>query len=208
VRAHDVTLPLAPASAGWPGDPPFRLRRFLSLERGDECNASEVAMSAHAGTHVDAPLHFLPGGAAVESLPLDSLVGECLVVEADPPDRLLAPRHLPAEPFQRILFKTSNSARWRAESRPPEADFVALGEPLARRLASLGVRLVGVDGLSVDRAGTQGHPVHRLLLEAGVVIVESLDLAGVGPGRYQLVCLPLKLVGSDGSPARVLLLEG
>jgi len=172
----DVTKPLHQGIEVWPGDPEFELRRVLSMAAGDVANVSVLSCSVHTGTHVDAPVHFIDGAAAVESLPLDALIGPCVVVDDQPVDA------------ERVLFRGGIAPNHAAE--------------LVRR----GTRLVGVAGQSVEGPEPPAeHPVHRTLLAAGVVIVEGLDLSEVEPGDYELICLPLKLVGSDGSPARALL---
>lgn len=172
----DVTKPLHVGIEVWPGDPPFELRRFLALEAGDICNATQLSCSVHTGTHFDAPVHFIQGAPAVESLPLDALVGPCVVADSGVVEA------------ERVLYRGLISPEVAAE--------------LVRR----GTRLVGVAAQSVDGPEPPAeHPVHMILLGAGVVVLEGLLLDAVEPGDYELVCLPLKLVGSDGSPARALL---
>ena len=203
---HDVSLTLSGRLPTWPGDPPFERRLASSIAGGDPANVSRLDFGAHTGTHVDAPVHFLPGGRGVEALPLEALVGPCLVVEADPPGRDLRPQDLPPGEATRILFKTRNSRRWAASDERFDTEFVAVGPDLARALIERGAVLVGVDYLSVEsyHAAPQ-HPVHHALLEAGVVVVEGLDLSRVSAGEYELICLPAKIEGSDGAPARVIL---
>jgi arylformamidase len=184
----------------------------LVLERGDPANVSHLALGSHTGTHLDAPRHFIPGGATVDHLPLDTLVGPARVVEcpAGPirPDSL-APalgRDGPAGRREaRVLVKTGNSRLW-THGRFAR-DYQALTLEAARELVRAGVLLVGVDYLSVEAFGGDGgaFPVHRCLLAAGVVILEGLDLSAVGPGRYELLCLPLRLKAGDGAPARAVL---
>jgi arylformamidase len=194
----DISVPIRPGMVTYPGDPVVRLEREQTIAGGDVANISRLDLSVHTGTHVDAPLHFIDGAPAVEDLSLDVLIGPAVVVDAthvqgDLDETL----ELPAA-ADRILFKTRNSELW---SRDEFADdFVRVGIGLARRLAAERVRLVGVDYLSVG-----DEAVHELLLGLGVVVVEGLDLRGVEPGAYQLACLPLKLIGSDGAPARAVL---
>jgi arylformamidase len=196
VRIHDVTVTTSPDMPVYPGDPEVHLTRALSIAAGDQANVSRLDFGVHTGTHVDAPLHFVEGGASVETLPLDVLVGPAVVVDsAELPDAVALPAGA-----ERVLFKTRNSELWERDEFVE--DFVTVGLPLARRLAEGGVRLVGIDYLSV------GDPaVHELLLGLGVVVVEGLDLRAVAAGDYELVCLPLKLLGADGAPARTILLE-
>jgi arylformamidase len=202
----DVSVPMRPAMPVWPGDPPFEREAVSSIERGDPANVSRVRLGTHTGTHVDAPAHFLRGGAPVDSLALDALVGLAMVIESKA-DRLLTPADLGDIRAERVLFKTSNSARHRMVAPRFVQPFVSIGLELARELVRRGTRLVGVDGLSVEAFDAEpGFPVHRTLLEGGVVIVESLDLTEAAPGPYRLCCLPLRLEGADGAPARAVLL--
>lgn len=203
----DVSVPVSPQLPVWPGDPPIELSQLSSIEQGDEANVTRLAAAVHIGTHVDAPRHFIDGGAGIDELPLEVLVGEAVVVvlpavEVINREALVSAR-IEGQP-DRILFKTSNSDYWAAGEREFQRDFVAIDESGADWLVDHGVRLVGVDYLSVAPWG-QAVETHRRLLGAQVVIVEGLDLTGVKAGSYQLYCLPLKLVGSDGAPARVLL---
>src|SRR5438105_1700078 len=161
---HDVSLPLTDRLPTWPGDPPFRREAALALSRGDPANVSRLDFGAHTGTHVDAPLHFIEGGRTVDDLPLDVLIGPCRVVYAEPAGQELRPDDI-GDRSQRLLIKTPNSRLW-ATRAPFDESFIALGEDLARALVRDGVKLLGVDYLSVGRfdAGFE-HPVHRILLE-------------------------------------------
>jgi arylformamidase len=197
----DISVPIRPGMVTYPGDPDVRLERVMSIEDGDVANVSRLDFGAHTGTHVDAPVHFVAGGAGAEALPLDVLVGPAQVVDATALDRLdaesLSSLQLAGE---RIVLKTRNSELWARDTFAEE--FLSFTGDGAAYLVERGVRLVGIDYLSVG-----GEEAHVALLEAGVVAVEGLDLRGVEPGEYQLVCAPLKLVGSDGAPARVLLVR-
>ena len=202
----DISLSLRPGLPTWPGDPRFGLRRLQSIADGSAANVSEIQCSVHTGTHVDAPLHFLDGGPGVERLPLDVLLGPCAIVGAEAVHGDLRPVDLPPSvDAARVLFKTRNSRLWADTEGGFTREYVAVGEALAEELVRRGTRLVGVDYLSVERFDTHDHPVHRTLLAAGIVVVEGLDLSAAAPGAYELCCLPLKLVGSDGSPARALI---
>jgi arylformamidase len=189
----DISVPVRPGMVTYPGDPEVRLERVSSIADGAIANISRLDFGVHTGTHVDAPVHFADGAAGAEALPLDVLVGPCVVVEG------LEPEAVPAG-AERVLFKTPNSRLWEQEEFSD--DFVKLDGAAARALVASGVRLVGIDYLSIG-----DEEAHHVLLEAGVVAVEGLDLRGVEPGEYRLVCAPLKLVGADGAPARVLLLR-
>jgi arylformamidase len=205
MRIYDVTRPVSPSLPVWPGDPPVVLERVASMERGDRLNLSHMACSVHIGTHVDAPLHFVAGAADVSSLPLDVLIGPVRLVELPDADAITAESlsHVDLEGVKRLLLKTRNG-----QLRQDEFDtgFVALTLDAAQWVIEHGVQLVGVDYLSVEPFEGDGS-VHRALLGAGVIVVEGLDLRAVPPGDYTLTCLPLKLVGSDGAPARAALIS-
>ncbi len=205
---YDISLPISESLVTWPGDPPVRLTHISHLERGDRATVTRLDMGAHTGTHVDAPCHFVLGGAGVDTLDLSVLVGPALVVEALEAETLtaevLAGLPIPAG-SERVLFHTRNSGLW-ARGEGFAKDFVGVSEDGARWLIERGVRLVGVDYLSVAPYGAS-VPTHQALLRAGVIVVEGLNLDGIAPGVYQLVCLPLKIVGCDGAPARAILME-
>ena len=198
----DITVPIREGMVTYPGDPTVHLERVKSLEAGATANLSRLDFGVHTGTHVDAPLHFIAGGAAAESLALEVCIGPAEVVDATDASGDVGVEHVDrmSDGAERVLFKTRNSELWDRDEF--QREFARISEEAARALVDRGVRLVGVDYLSV------GDPVtHRTLLAAGVVAVEGLDLRGVEPGRYRLLCLPLKLVGSDGAPARAVLMS-
>lgn len=202
----DVSLPLGPKTPVYPGDPAIVLETLMSLE-DDPCHVSRVGLGSHSGTHVDAPAHFVRGGATLAEVPLARWSGAAWVIEVAP-EGAIEPEHLleawpPHGQVDRVLLKTPNSARWDT----PEAGKVwqALSPEAAEWLVGLGVRLVGIDALSIEQADTACYPVHHTLLGAGCLIVEGLDLRGILPGPYELLCLPLKLEAPDGAPARVAL---
>jgi arylformamidase len=209
VTIYDISVPISESLVVWPGDPPVRITQPNHLDRGDVATVTRLEMSAHFGTHVDAPVHFVRGGAGVEALDLGALVGLALVAEARDVDALtadvLAELAIPLG-AERVLFRTRNSDLWARGERAFCEDFVAITEDGARWLIERGIRLVGVDYLSVGPFDSP-VPTHRMLLEAGIVVVEGLNLSSVRPGMYQLVCLPLKIVGGDGAPARTILMD-
>jgi len=208
MRVFDVSVPISSRLPTWPGDPSVSLERVSSISKGDPANVSRLTAGVHTGTHVDAPVHFVDGARGIDSIPVETLVGPCLVVEADPPGLDLRPEDLPRTDHTRVLFKTRNSRRWAAGDSTFDTEFVAVGVDLARRLVEERKLLVGVDYLSVESYHAPfEHPVHHALLEAGLVVVEGLNLSEVEPGEYDLYCLPLKLVGSDGAPARTVLVR-
>ncbi len=202
----DISVPLHTGMVHWPGDAPFERRPTLALANGDACNLSEIRGSAHTGTHMDAPVHFLEAGLAMDAMPIEATVGPARVIEIHDPRLIriaeLAP-HNPA-PGERLLFKTSNSPRcWKTDKF--QDDYVSIPPDTASYLADIGVRTVGVDYLSVGHGEEEGAETHRILLKAGIWIIEGLNLDNVAPGDYELVCLPLKIAGGDGSPARAVL---
>ncbi|MCU0485438.1 MAG: cyclase family protein [Anaerolineales bacterium] len=184
------------------------LEQTASMASGDHKNTSRLEMSCHMGTHVDAPHHFLDNGKTIESLPLSTLSGRAYVLHLPDVDLitadLLERSEIPPR-TRRILFKTRNSDFWAKGERAFQTGFVALSEDAARYLVNRGVKLVGVDYLSVAPY-QQSRLIHEILLGAGVVIVEGLDLSSVTQGRYTLYCLPLKIVGADGAPTRAILI--
>jgi arylformamidase len=205
-RIFDVTVPLSPDVPTFPGDPVFERRPVQRLEDGDACNLSRLSLGAHAGTHVDAPYHFLADGVTVDQLPLDVLMGAARVVAIPAERDCVDAKDLPPETLAgatRILLKTRNSGLLRR--REFHEDFVYLTAAAAHTLVAAGVRLVGVDYLSVEKFGSADFPVHHALLAAGVVVVEGLDLTDVGAGDYDLACLPLRIAGGDGAPVRAVL---
>jgi len=203
----DVSVPLRNGMSGWPGDKPFERTLTHTIAGGASNNLSQFASSAHVGTHMDAPLHFLADAPSVDSMPIDAVVGPARVVGIADADSI-CPEHL--EPLalqrgERVLFRTRNSDR-RLLEHEFARDFVAISPEGARYLAERGVRTVGVDYLSVGAFREEsGRETHRVLLGAGVWIVEGLNLADVEPGNYEMICLPLRLAGSDGAPARAVL---
>jgi arylformamidase len=202
----DVTVPLKTGMVTWPGDPPARIAHALDLEKGDPCTVSLIDMGAHTGTHMDAPAHFVRGGSGIDTLPLDTAIGSARVIAIQDPESI-KPEELLRQRIrrnERILFKTGNSGRcWDRDSFVE--DFVYISSAAAKYLVEREVRLVGIDYLSVGGFITDGQETHQALLGAGIWIVEGLNLTGVNPGTYELVCLPLRIVGADGAPARVVL---
>jgi arylformamidase len=201
----DISVSIYAGMVLWPGDPAVEISQPMHLDRGDVCTVSRLALGMHTGTHVDAPSHFLKGAKGVDALSLDAMVGPARVVEvldtAAIGETDLNGRGI--ERGDRILLKTANSARcWNTDEFVP--DFAHLTLDGANYLAGLRVRTIGIDYLSIGH-GDDGPAVHRALLGADVLIVEGLNLSGVEPGAYDLVCLPLKIRGGDGAPARALL---
>ncbi|MBN2387911.1 MAG: cyclase family protein [Anaerolineales bacterium] len=207
MKIYDISLTMSPGMPVWPGDPPVALTRVASMDEGAHANLTHLACSAHTGTHVDAPHHFLNDRRTVEGLPLEVLTGPACLVRIPDQVTLITAAVLEAAAIpagtERLLLKTANSALW-GQGAEFFTAFVGVSEDGAAWLVRSGIRLIGVDYLSVAPY-KQGVPTHRALLAGGVVIVEGLDLRAVEPGEYALYCLPLKLAGSDGAPARAIL---
>ena len=209
MQIYDITLSISPDLPVWPGDPRVVLERIGKIEDGDSSNVTRLEMSAHTGTHVDAPYHFLGGNApTVDELPLKVLTGRAYVVRIpDEVERItqavLEAVEIPAR-TRRLLIKTRNSELWKQQEKKFLKEYVALEGEAAQYLVDRGVKLVGVDYLSVAPYDAT-HTTHQILLQAGIVVVEGLNLSAVTQGRYMLYCLPLKLARADGAPARAIL---
>ena len=202
----DVSVTVRHGMPHWPDNPPIVLERAMDINRGDVCNVSHLAMGVHTGTHMDGPIHFVHDGLGLDEMPLTATMGEARVIEIADPHEItleeLAPHDL--RPGERVLFRTLNSTRcWQADTFVE--DFVYISEGAAEHLAEIGVLTVGVDYLSVGGWFADGPKIHRALLGAGIWLIEGLDLSKVRAGRYEMICLPVKLHESDGAPARALL---
>lgn len=209
MRIYDISLPIYPGMPLWPGDPGVVMERVEKMEDGAEANVTRLSLGAHTGTHVDAPYHFLGGSTpTVDQLSVKMLTGRAYVLHLPDVDlitaRVLEQAEIPPR-TRRLLFKTRNSNLWEANPLGFQADFVAISPDGAQHLVERGVKLVGVDYLSVAPF-TESGPTHTILLKAGVVVVEGLDLSRVSQGRYTLHCLPLKLLDCEGAPARAILI--
>jgi arylformamidase len=207
---YDISLSISPNLPTWPGDPGLKLEQYASMDKGTHYNATQISSSVHLGTHVDAPRHFLNEGSTVEQLPLEVLTGPCYVTQLpDGIDAITAEvldRTEITSEMKRVLFGTSNSHYWAKGESKFQTDFVAITEDGAEWLVEHGVQLVGIDYLSIAPYD-ESIPTHTVLLKAGVVVVEGLNLANIMRGFYDLYCLPLKIVGSDGAPARAILIQ-
>ncbi|MEE8304688.1 MAG: cyclase family protein [Candidatus Tectomicrobia bacterium] len=204
MQYYDITLNLSAETVRWVGSSPFELIERRRTARGDQNNSSALSMSVHAGTHIDAPFHFVPDGATIDALPLERFMGPALVYEVDTAHVITA-AHVNAIPLHdetRVLFKTRNSRLLQQSAFEPE--FVAFSVEAAQALVARGVKLVGLDYLSVAHHDEQ-VPVHRAFLDHGMVLLEGVDLSQVAPGRYELICFPLRLRGVDGAPCRAVL---
>lgn len=201
----DITRPLTPGMAVYPGDPPVELMPIIHADV-DGVAVSALHLGTHTGTHVDPPAHLLPGGTTVDQLSLATLVGAAQVVRLPGEDAAVQPGELatsvPAG-CTRLLLRTRQAGAGRPAGI--DSDGRGLSPAAAEWIVAAGIQLVGIDSLSIDDADAPQLPAHRILLTAGVVIVECLDLAAVEPGEYTLICLPLRLAGADGAPARAVL---
>ncbi len=206
---YDISLPISESLVTWPTHPSIRINQPRHLEKGDHATVSEIRMSAHTGTHIDAPNHFMPKGSGIDALDLNLLVGMALVVDASRAEQISASEltgmQIP-DNTERVLFRTRNSERWHRNLEDFFEDYVGITQSGTDWLIKHGVRLVGIDSLSVATMD-QSVPIHKALLGAGITIVEGLYLKGISPGMYNLVCLPIKLMGLDGAPARAILIE-
>jgi arylformamidase len=190
----------------WPGDPPFHIERATDKDKGDVATVSRMSLGVHTGTHMDAPLHFIRNARSIDTMPLDATVGPARVIPIHDAKSIKREELLghSIAPGERLLFKTRNSTNsWKSDQF--DENFVFISKDAAQYLAEIGVRTVGVDYLSVGGFREDGPETHEALLGAGIWIIEGLRLTDVEPGQYELVCLPLKLIGSEGSPARAIL---
>jgi arylformamidase len=204
---YDVSVPITNQIPVWPTDPPVKLRTQTHPARDKSHNVrvTGIEMGAHTGTHIDAPWHMMENGRTLKDIPLDTLIGPAQVVQITG-TASISRAHVEGFNWtntERVLFKTENSEHWN-EGRFYE-EFVYLEPEAAELLVKRGIRLVGIDYLSIDRFKSESHPSHFVLLEKNVVIVEGLDLSRVPPGRYEMIALPLNLQDVDGAPARVIL---
>ena len=206
MAVYDVSVPLRPGMPTYAGEPAPRLDYHSLISRGDSANVSALSLGSHTGTHVDAPHHFIDGASTMEAMPLASLVGPAHVIEYAGSDHITAAdleaAGLPAD-ARRLLLKTPNGRFW--EDDEFHTDFIGLAPDAAPWLVERRFLLVGIDYLSIERFRSPAHEVHKTLLAAGVVIVEGLDLRRIAPGRYNMACAPLNVVGAEGAPARVFL---
>jgi arylformamidase len=209
MKIYDISLGITPGMPVWPGSPDVVLERVSKIEEGANSNGSRLALGVHTGTHMDAPVHFLPGAAGIDRLPLDALVGRAVVIHLPRVEHVTAAdlqrARLPAR-TRRLLIRTRNSQLWAKGETKFQTGFAAVAPDAAEWIVTRGIQLVGVDYLSVAQY-KNSRPTHEILLRAGVVVVEGLNLSRIKAGRYDLACLRLKLVGSDGAPARAVLVE-
>jgi arylformamidase len=207
-NVYDISLPIDGRLPIWPTSRGYRVSAAMAIAAGDPANVSYLELDVHTGTHLEGPLHFLPDGAPLDTGDLNCFVGAAMVAEVPGPritPTTLDALALPAD-TQRLLLKTTNSARLHAGPGGFDPEYVAMTDAAASWLVDRHLRLVGIDHLSVQEYGNDGE-THRILMRGGVTILEGLDLSAVEPGRYTLVCLPLRLTGTEAAPARAVLLD-
>jgi arylformamidase len=202
----DISVPIYTGMVHWPDNPPVRIERMQDLSRGDAANVSKIELGAHTGTHMDAPRHFLADGAGLDEMPLGATIGTARVINIEHPQAILPaelePHNLRAG--ERVLFRTRNSEHCWKDDHFVE-DFVYISAAAAQYLVERQVRTIGIDYLSVGGYVYDGVETHQILLNAGIWLIEGLNLSAVKSGTYELVCLPLRVAGADGAPARAIL---
>ena len=208
MRFYDISVTLREGIPTYPGMPEAIFRPLRRISAGDPANALVFTLASHTGTHVDAPYHFEESGSTLDAVPLETLIGRARVLEMNVVGNITAAdlerADLPPE-IERVLFKTRNSQYWQENAFHP--DYCGLAPDAARWLAERGLKLVGVDYLSVEPSGPKDYSTHQALLGKGIVLLEGADLSRVPPADYTLICLPLPVLGGDGSPARAVLVE-
>jgi arylformamidase len=210
MKIYDVTVPISAKTPIYEGDPKVEIESVRKIADGANANVSNLCLGAHTGTHVDAPNHFIDSTRRVEDLDIEKLVGPCRVIEVDGSVIEITPSHIgDLGGFERVVFKTRNSEFWNTPEDGFRTDFTYISPEAARVIADAGIKLVGIDYLSVEKFASSDFATHITLLEKEVVILEGLDLREVPAGDYEIICLPLKYVGGtgDGAPARTILRE-
>lgn len=203
----DITLTISENMPVWSGDPTVALNKKRTISGGDSCNVTQIDIGSHTGTHIDAPYHFEEDGDRIDMLALDTLIGNVRVFDMAKEKEISVEniKDLNINGITRVFFRTTNSDRWKLGVKEFTKDFVSVTGEAARFLVNAGVKLVGVDYLSIEKFGNKSHDTHHTLLKNGVIIIEGLDLSDISAGDYELIALPLKLKDGDGSPARVVL---
>ncbi len=210
MKIHDISIPISPNMPTYPGDPKVSLTPMLQISKGDNANVSQLCMGDHTGTHLDPPVHFIPGGQTVDQLDPAVLYGPVRVLDMTQVSEAIKPEDLERARIPRdtvrLLFKTSNSQLWKGQKEFDE-NYVGVSWEAAQWLVDHAILLVGIDYLSIELYHAKEPHTHRTLLGAGVIIVEGLNLDGIRPGDYTLACLPLKIQNGDGGPCRAILIE-
>jgi arylformamidase len=211
MRIFDISVPISEEIPVWPGDPRVTLRQLSSIKAGDHANVSQIRMSVHTGTHIDAPKHFIDSGNTIDQIPLEKLTGGVLVMDLGTEITHISKDVLMTHPqieqlmkASKVLFKTRNSSLWKTHPRTFQEDYVGIDSSGADFLSTMDLHLVGVDYLSIAPFNETLEP-HQTLLGKDIVLLEGIDLSEVSGGIYKLYCLPLNIKGCEGSPARVIL---
>lgn len=212
MKIFDVSVPISDKTPVYAGDPAVEITSALTIANGDPCNVSRLNIGAHTATHVDAPAHFIEGATKVDCLPLDVLIGRARVVEIEKTADFVTAEHIENADLtgvERVLFKTRNSDLWNDLGQGFQKDFVFIAPDACQKLVEIGVKLVGIDYLSVEQFDPPDHATHKTLLGNNIIAIEGLDLREVSAGDYELICLPLKIASGtgDGAPARTVLRE-
>lgn len=213
MKIYDISVPISSTVVVWPGDPQVAIRKISKIANGDDANISQISMCLHTGTHIDAPNHFIDNGKTIDQVPLRKLVGKALVMSFEDHIKVLDKQALVTHPMlqellnaKKVLFKTSNSSHLDMSKGEFSEDFVGIDKSGAQYLAGLNLDLIGLDYLSVAKFNDTQEP-HQILLNKEIVLLEGITLEQVPPGSYTLCCLPLPISGSDGAPARTILIQ-
>src|SRR3989338_4244232 len=208
MKIYDISVPIFEGMHAWPRDPKVKIRPNRQISKGSSCNVSRISFGSHTGTHVDAPYHFLKKGKKMDEIPLGIFIGKAWVFEIDAEKKINIKdiNKLNLEGKERVLFKTTNSKIWERRKKFFK-EFVYITDKAAKFIVEAGVKLLGIDYLSVEGFGIPGAPAHHILLGNGVILLEGINLLKVSQGEYELICMPLKISGGDGAPARVILRE-
>jgi arylformamidase len=213
MNIFDITIPISNSMPVWPGDPGVISHQIASIENGDQSNVTQIQMSVHTGTHIDAPRHFIDNGKTVDQIPLEKLIGEVLVMVIDEGEAIISDQVLKAHPktdllrqSRKVLFRTKNSSLWKYHPDKFQTDYIGIDASGAAYLGNLNLDLIGIDYLSIAPYTDTLQP-HTILLSNDIILLEGLDLSNVPGGIYELYCLPLIISGCEGAPARVVLIK-
>ena len=213
MKIYDISVGISPEMPTWPDDPPVILTKLAEIQNGADANITAIEMSVHSGTHIDAPKHFIDDGIAADEIPFEKLMGEVVVMEMSDAASVISAEILKTHPdnsrlqtASKVLFKTINSGTWQSSSAEFQKDYVGINKSGAKYLAGLNLDLIGIDYLSIAPYDDTVQP-HTILLSKGIILLEGINLSRVPSGIYQLCCLPLKIIGCEGAPARAILVE-
>lgn len=207
MKIYDISLPITQTLLTWPGDPAVSFAEKCSINNGDICNVTEITMGVHTGTHIDAPYHFINDGKKVHEIDLTTLLGKCIVVEVESSEYIMKKdiEHIDFQTYKKVLFKTKNSEQFKNDLTSFNKKFISLHEDTTDYLVEKQIELIGIDYLSIEGFYSKSAYVHKTLLSNNIVVLEGLNLSDIVPMEYEIICLPIKLVGCDGAPVRVIL---